>query len=191
MASSSGTAASSIPRLRRTLTLWDLILYGVIVIQPVSPMSVFGLLSDRGRPLHLRTSSRRRRFFLPPLLRSPDVQYESRARWDFDRRAHLHRFRWHLDAFRRSRESAPQYSPRHCLYLPGDWHPFGVPGLRGAIGLARVAAFSECGYCVRPRGRTNLGPAVRDRGIDASSRKLRFRHGRADRSRSPALRYGT
>src|SRR5712675_949668 len=40
--------ASSAPRLRRTLTLWDLILYGVIVIQPVAPMSVFGVLSDRG-----------------------------------------------------------------------------------------------------------------------------------------------
>jgi putrescine importer len=36
------------PRLRRSLTLWDLILYGVIVIQPVAPMSVFGVLSDRG-----------------------------------------------------------------------------------------------------------------------------------------------
>src|SRR5579864_8595565 len=42
-------AASSAPRLRRTLTLTDLILYGVIVIQPVAPMSVFGVLSDRGR----------------------------------------------------------------------------------------------------------------------------------------------
>jgi len=38
----------SAPRLRRALTLWDLILYGVIVIQPVAPMSVFGVLSDRG-----------------------------------------------------------------------------------------------------------------------------------------------
>src|SRR6266849_6811384 len=36
-------------RLRRTLTLWDLILYGVIVIQPVAPMSVFGVLSERGK----------------------------------------------------------------------------------------------------------------------------------------------
>ena len=46
------TASSSTPgapRLRRTLTLWDLILYGVIVIQPVAPLSVFGVLSDRGR----------------------------------------------------------------------------------------------------------------------------------------------
>jgi putrescine importer len=37
------------PRLRRTLTLSDLILYGVIVLQPVAPMSAFGALSDRGR----------------------------------------------------------------------------------------------------------------------------------------------
>src|SRR5256714_1626970 len=45
---SSGTTVGT-PRLRRSLTLWDLILYGVIVIQPVAPMSVFGVLSDRGR----------------------------------------------------------------------------------------------------------------------------------------------
>ncbi len=37
------------PRLRRTLGLWDLILYGIIVIQPTAPMSVFGVLSERGR----------------------------------------------------------------------------------------------------------------------------------------------
>ncbi|MGA2144320.1 MAG: APC family permease [Bryobacteraceae bacterium] len=36
-------------RLRRALGLWDLILYGVIVIQPTAPMSVFGVLSNRGR----------------------------------------------------------------------------------------------------------------------------------------------
>ena len=42
------SAVSSAPRLRRSLTLWDLILYGVIVIQPVAPMSVFGVLSNRG-----------------------------------------------------------------------------------------------------------------------------------------------
>jgi amino acid transporter len=35
--------------LRRSLTLWDLILYGMIVLQPVAPMSAFGALSDRGR----------------------------------------------------------------------------------------------------------------------------------------------
>ena len=49
MATASPTTSSSGPRLRRALTLWDLILYGVIVIQPVAPMSVFGVLSNRGR----------------------------------------------------------------------------------------------------------------------------------------------
>jgi amino acid transporter len=49
METASVAVSSSAPRLRRTLTLWDLILYGVIVIQPVAPMSVFGVLSDRGR----------------------------------------------------------------------------------------------------------------------------------------------
>src|SRR4030095_1316128 len=41
--------ATHAPRLKRTLTLWDLMLYGIIVIQPVAPMSVFGVLRDRGR----------------------------------------------------------------------------------------------------------------------------------------------
>ena len=36
------------PELRRALKLRDLILYGVIVIQPVAPMSVFGVLSTTG-----------------------------------------------------------------------------------------------------------------------------------------------
>src|SRR6201988_2019396 len=48
-ATASNPTTASAPRLRRTLTLWDLILYGVIVIQPVAPMSVFGVLSDRGQ----------------------------------------------------------------------------------------------------------------------------------------------
>lgn len=45
---SNETSTYSGPRLRRTLTLWDLILYGVIVIQPVAPMSLYGVLSHRG-----------------------------------------------------------------------------------------------------------------------------------------------
>src|SRR5579871_5073408 len=48
MESTTSAPAASAPRLRRTLTLWDLILYGIIVIQPVAPMSVFGVLSDSG-----------------------------------------------------------------------------------------------------------------------------------------------
>ncbi|HYW43545.1 MAG TPA: APC family permease [Bryobacteraceae bacterium] len=43
------TPANETVRLRRTLGLWDLILYGVIVIQPTAPMSVFGVLSNRGK----------------------------------------------------------------------------------------------------------------------------------------------
>jgi amino acid transporter len=37
------------PRLRRALGLWDLVLYGIIVIQPVAPMSVYGVLMVRGK----------------------------------------------------------------------------------------------------------------------------------------------
>ncbi|MGA2482378.1 MAG: APC family permease [Candidatus Acidiferrales bacterium] len=48
-ANRAASQSAGAPRLRRTLTLWDLILYGVIVIQPVAPMSVFGVLSERGR----------------------------------------------------------------------------------------------------------------------------------------------
>jgi amino acid transporter len=43
------SGAQAAPKLRRALTLWDLLLYGVIVIQPVAPMSVYGVLSTRAR----------------------------------------------------------------------------------------------------------------------------------------------
>jgi amino acid transporter len=35
------------PRLRRALGLWDLVLYGLIVVQPTAPMPVYGVISDR------------------------------------------------------------------------------------------------------------------------------------------------
>ena len=35
------------PQLRRTLGLWDLVLYGLIVIQPTAPMPVYGVMSMR------------------------------------------------------------------------------------------------------------------------------------------------
>lgn len=44
------TAASSTQnglKLRRALGLWDLILYGMIVIQPTAPMPVYGVMSQR------------------------------------------------------------------------------------------------------------------------------------------------
>src|SRR3979411_2360404 len=46
--SSTANPPTNVPSLRRSLTLCVLLLYGVIVIQPVAPMSVFGVLSDRG-----------------------------------------------------------------------------------------------------------------------------------------------
>jgi putrescine importer len=46
-ATASSTAAA--PRLRRTLTLWDLIFYGIVLIQPIAPVPLYGVaqkLSD-------------------------------------------------------------------------------------------------------------------------------------------------
>jgi putrescine importer len=40
-------ATVSGPKLRRALRLWDLILYGMIVIQPTAPMPVYGVMSQR------------------------------------------------------------------------------------------------------------------------------------------------
>ncbi len=42
-------APSAVPRLRRTLTLWDLIFYGIVLIQPIAPVPLYGVaqkLSD-------------------------------------------------------------------------------------------------------------------------------------------------
>lgn len=54
-----GTAATRgsdvTPKLRRALGLWDLILYGIVVIQPTAPMPVYGVVSDRAHG-HVVTS---------------------------------------------------------------------------------------------------------------------------------------
>lgn len=47
MADPQTVSAAQGPRLRRTLGLWDLILYGMIVIQPTAPMPVYGVMSQR------------------------------------------------------------------------------------------------------------------------------------------------
>jgi putrescine importer len=47
MSTTTPRSVSSVGGLKRALTLRDLILYGVIVIQPTAPMSVFGVLSER------------------------------------------------------------------------------------------------------------------------------------------------
>ncbi len=41
------TVSDLTPKLRRALGLWDLILYGIVVIQPTAPMPVFGVVSER------------------------------------------------------------------------------------------------------------------------------------------------
>src|ERR1700685_3918180 len=49
METTSSAASSSAPRLRRTLTLWDLIFYGIVLIQPIAPVPLYGIaqkLSD-------------------------------------------------------------------------------------------------------------------------------------------------
>ena len=47
MSSASTTNAPGTVGLRRALSLWDLILYGMIVIQPTAPMPVYGVMSQR------------------------------------------------------------------------------------------------------------------------------------------------
>jgi putrescine importer len=49
------TMPHAAPRLRRVLTLWDLVVYGVIMISPMAPMTFFGVLSRRGNG-HATTS---------------------------------------------------------------------------------------------------------------------------------------
>jgi amino acid transporter len=47
--STSTTPAQAPPRLKRVLTLWDLILYGIVLIMPIAPVPLFGVaqkLSD-------------------------------------------------------------------------------------------------------------------------------------------------
>ena len=36
-------------QLRRTLTLWDLVFYGIVLIQPTAPMGIFGVVSQEAR----------------------------------------------------------------------------------------------------------------------------------------------
>jgi putrescine importer len=46
MARSVTTTASG---LRRTLTLWDAVFYGIVLVQPVAPMGIFGVVSQEAR----------------------------------------------------------------------------------------------------------------------------------------------
>ena len=42
-------ASNEIPRLRRVLSLWDLIIFGIMAVTPSAPVTVFGLVSVRAR----------------------------------------------------------------------------------------------------------------------------------------------
>src|SRR5438477_9742474 len=37
------TSTAAVPRLRRVLTLWDLIFYGIVLIQPIAPVPLYGV----------------------------------------------------------------------------------------------------------------------------------------------------
>jgi putrescine importer len=37
---------TSAPHLRRTLTLWNLIIIGIVIIQPIAPMGIYGVISN-------------------------------------------------------------------------------------------------------------------------------------------------
>jgi putrescine importer len=37
---------SAAPRLRRTLTLWNLVIIGIVIIQPIAPMGIYGVISN-------------------------------------------------------------------------------------------------------------------------------------------------
>src|SRR3954468_7444271 len=46
MSAVSTNVAGSPPRLRRSLTLWHLVVIGIIIIQPIAPMGVFGVIHN-------------------------------------------------------------------------------------------------------------------------------------------------
>jgi amino acid transporter len=46
-ASVQANGSPSAPRLRRVLSLWDLIFYGIVLIQPIAPVPLFGVVQER------------------------------------------------------------------------------------------------------------------------------------------------
>lgn len=49
MSAGAPAVPASRPGLRRTLTLWDLVFYGIVTIQPVAPMGLYGVVSVEAR----------------------------------------------------------------------------------------------------------------------------------------------
>jgi amino acid transporter len=42
-------STASVPRLRRVLTLWDLVFYGIVLIMPIAPVPLFGIAQQLSR----------------------------------------------------------------------------------------------------------------------------------------------
>ena len=40
------TASPEAPQLQRSLKLWHLVVYGIIIIQPTAPMGIYGVVSN-------------------------------------------------------------------------------------------------------------------------------------------------
>jgi len=49
LSSQSAQSEKAAPRLRRALSLWNLVIIGIILIQPTAPMPVFGVVYDKAR----------------------------------------------------------------------------------------------------------------------------------------------
>jgi putrescine importer len=49
MTAESTSSASAAPKLKRTLLLWDLIIIGIVIIQPIAPMGIYGVISNAAR----------------------------------------------------------------------------------------------------------------------------------------------
>jgi amino acid transporter len=47
--SNASPAAQSAPTLRRALTLWNLVIIGIIMIQPIAPMGIYGVISNKAQ----------------------------------------------------------------------------------------------------------------------------------------------
>ena len=43
LSSPTPTREAAVPRMRRVLTLWDLVFYGIILVQPIAPIPLFGV----------------------------------------------------------------------------------------------------------------------------------------------------
>jgi amino acid transporter len=44
MAQRNGQASPQVPHLQRVLTLWDLVFYGIVMVMPIAPVPLFGLI---------------------------------------------------------------------------------------------------------------------------------------------------